>query len=174
MVAIRGEEIGFLLGFNFVFIPELIKQACSSIKGREVFWVFNIDDPNAFDKIDKQIETTVIEGMSNTIDQYPFDRVVQNIYDGSIEDLRVKLVEDVNIRLKKYECKVQIIKRNDTVLSEKFNFVGVWKNFSEKVLSVEDIDDIFSLISSISYTSGLIAERPDDFESGFFSLRQMV
>ena len=175
VLAIPGEELGFLLGFDFVFTEELIRQACEAFKGKEKFLLICSDTETVPEDITKaEGQENAVTAINEKINNYPFDRVVQSIYAGDIEGLRIKLVEEINNRLQDKEIKTQIILRNDSALAEKFYFVGVWKNFSKKDLSDDEIGDIFNTISGISHTCGLIAERPDDFESGFFSLRQMV
>jgi len=175
VLAIPGEELGYLLGFDFIFNDDLILQACEAFKGKEKFLLICGDENNIPDDIKKaEGQEDVLSSINNKINDYPFSRVAQNIYDGNIDSLRMKLVEHVNRQLEANNCRIQIIKRNDTSLAEKFYFVGVWKSQNAESFSEEDINEIFNTISSISHTYGLIAERPDDFESGFFSLRQMV
>ena len=175
VLAIPGEELGYLLGFDFIFNEELILQACEAFKGKDKFLLICGDEGSIPDNIKKtEGQEDALTSINNKLNDYPFSRVAQNIYDGNIDSLKIKLVEHVNSKLRVNNCQIQVIKRNDTSSAEKFYFVGMWKNYGTELIAAEDMDDIFNIISSISHTYGLIAERLDDFESGFFSLRQMV
>jgi len=174
VLAIPGEELGYLLGFDFVFNTDLILQACKAFKGKEKFLLLCSDESILPDKIDKEISEEDEFLLDSKMHDYPFDRVMGSIYEGNIENLRNKLVEDVNSSLKDYGCKIQIIKKENIVLPQKFHFLGMWKNLGKKAISSGIIDDMFNIIAGISSKHGLVAERLDDFEDGFFTLRPQV
>ena len=177
ILAIPGEELGALLGFEFILTPELIRQACKEFKGKEKLLII-CSDSIVPDDIDKKLDDPPTEAVNKMLEQYPFKRVIENMHDGRVESLKNDLMQDMNSKLAELGCKSKIIKKDDiggTKFAGAFGFVGIWrvKGTDYEYLTEEEVNSIFLIISDTSIKYGLIAERPSDFQKGFFILRQM-
>lgn len=170
ILAIDGDELGYMLGFDIIFTPELIEKACQEFKGKTKLLLFNKD--NDVDNVDlKKIPDSQLDNITKEINKYPVRQIVETLHNSAVRKTKEDLTLELNNRLDSMGISVQLVKKSSKTenLVDEFWFGGVWQ--SKKKLDNTDLDNLFRTISKMAIKYGLIAEKLLDFASGFFIIR---